>query len=97
MEIWGHPHLHGGPEHQQGQGLILAHLDRKAHLSRPTTAILAFTWTITHPTPSVLHADQRGVRPFLIWTLGLEFLGHPRPHREPQHQQGQGLILEHIS
>ena len=23
---WGHPHPHGGPQHQQGQGLILEHV-----------------------------------------------------------------------
>ena len=55
-------------------------LNRKALLSRSPTANLAFRRTIAHPTPSVFHADQRGMRPFLIQTLGLEFLGHPHPH-----------------
>ena len=34
---------------------------------------------------------------FLIRTLGPEFWDHPHPHGGTQHQQGQGLILEHIS
>ena len=55
---------------------------------------LAFRPTIAHPTPSVFHADQRGMRKFLIWTLGPEFWGHPQPHGQPQHQQGQELTLE---
>ena len=32
--------------------------------------------------------------PPYIW---VEFWGHPCPHESPQHQQGQILILEHIS
>ena len=35
-----------------------------------------------------------------FWTppnICVEFWGHPHPHGEPQHQQCQGLILEHIS
>ena len=44
--------------------------------------------------PSVFHADQRGMCTFLIRTLGPELQVHPRPHGRPQHQQGQGLILE---
>ena len=72
-------------------------LNRKALLSRPATAILAFKWTITHHTPSVFCADQRGNRRFFIQTLGPEFWGHPCPHGEPQHLGSQGLILEHIS
>ena len=61
------------------------------------TANLAFRPNIAHPTPSVFDADQRGMRTFLIGTLGPEFQGHPHPHGGPQHPQGQGLILEHIS
>ena len=72
-------------------------LDRKTLLSRPATAILALKWNITHHTPSVFHADQRGNRRFLIRTLGPELRHHPHPHGGPKHQQGQGLILEHIS
>ena len=71
--------------------------NRKAHLSLPTTAILAFKWTITHPTPSVFHADQRGMRAFFIRTLWPEFWSNPRPHGGPKHQQCQELILEHNS
>ena len=51
----------------------------------------------TYSTPSVFHADKHGMRTLQIWTLGTELQGHPQPHREPQYQQGQGLILEHIS
>ena len=50
-----------------------AYLDRKALLSRPLMANLAFEPSIGHPTPSVFHADQRGMFGFLIRTLGLEF------------------------
>ena len=60
------------------------------------TASLAFRKSKGHPTPSVFHADQRGIEEFLIWTLGPELWGHPHPHGGPQHQQGQELILEHI-
>ena len=74
-----------------------ANLNRKTHLSRPATANLAFRLPLTYPTPSVFHADQRGMRTFFIRTLGPEFQGHPHPHGGPQHQQGQGLILEHTS
>ena len=76
---------------------IVKNLDRKALLSLSATAILAFKWTITHHTPSVFCPDRRGNRRFLIQTLGPEFWGHPHPHGEPQQQQGQKLILEHIS
>ena len=48
---------------------------------------------INYPTPSVFHADQRGMLGFWIRTLRSEFWGHPQPHGEPQHQQGQGLIF----
>ena len=68
------------------------YLNRKAHLSRYLTAILALSASIADPTPSVFHAGQRGMRKFLIWTLGPEFWGHPQPHGEPRHQQGQGLM-----
>ena len=73
------------------------YLDRKALVSLPATANLAFNLTITHQTPSVFRTDQRGNRRFLIQTLGPEFWGHPHPHGEPQHLGGQGLILEHIT
>ena len=44
--------------------------NRKAHLSLSTMAILAFRVTIAHPTSSIFHADQCGMRGFLIpwWT-----------------------------
>ena len=71
-------------------------LDRKALLSRYPKANLAFMRFTTHSTPSVFHAEQCGMLGFWIRTLGPEFWGHPQPHGEPQHQQGQGLILEHI-
>ena len=29
VEFWGHPHPHGGPQHQQGQGLIFQHTSWK--------------------------------------------------------------------
>ena len=61
------------------------------------TANLAFRPNIAHPTPSVFDADQRGMRTFLIRTLGPELQRYPHPHGGPQHQQGQGLILKHIS
>ena len=77
--------------------LVIFYLNRKTHLSRAPTAILAFKWTNAHPTPSVFHADQLDVCKFLIRTLGLEFWGHPYPHGGPQHQQGQGLIFQHTS
>ena len=47
-----------------------------------------------HSTPLVFHPDQRGMRGYLIRTLGPELWGQPHPHGGPQHQQGQGLILE---
>ena len=50
-----------------------SHLNRKAHLSRSPLANLAFRWPLTYPTPSVFHADQRGMRRFLIRTLWPEF------------------------
>ena len=71
-------------------------LDRKALLSHPLTANSAISRTITHHTPSVFPTDQRGMRAFFIWTQGPEFRGHSCPRGGPQHQQGQGLILEHI-
>ena len=74
-----------------------ANLNRKAHLSRSPLANLAFRWPLTYPTPSVFHADQRGMRGFLIRILGLELWGQPHSHGGPQHQQGQGLILEDTS
>ena len=46
---------------------------------------------------SVFNAYQRGMCRFLIWTLGPELRGHPHPHGGPQHQQCQGLIIEHTS
>ena len=73
------------------------YLDRKALMSPYLKANLAFMRSITHSTPSVFYADQRGMLGFLIRTLGPEIWGHPQPHEEPQHQQGQGLILENIS
>ena len=72
-------------------------LDRKALMSPYLKANLAFMRSITHSTPSVFYADQRGMLGFLIRTLGPEIWGHPQPHEEPQHQQGQGLNLENIS
>ena len=60
-------------------------------------ASLAFRWPLTYPTPLVFRADQRGMINILIQTLGPEFWGHPHRHGGPQHQQGQGLILEHTS
>ena len=72
-------------------------LNRKTHLSLPATANLAFRWPLTYLTPSVFHADQHGMLTFLIRTLGPVFWHHPQPHGEPQHQEGQELILEHIS
>ena len=77
--------------------LCNTYLDRKTLLSRPLTASLVLRQSLAHPTPSVFHADQRGVRKFFIRTLGPEIWGHPHPHGEPQHQQGQGLILGQIS
>ena len=61
------------------------------------TANLAFRGYLTYVTPSHCHTDQHGMRPFLIRTLGPELQGHPHPHGGPHHQQGQGLIIEHIS
>ena len=61
------------------------------------TANLAFRSSIAHTTRSVFHADQRDMRTFLIRTLGPEFQGHSHPHEGPQHQQGQGLILKHVT
>ena len=61
------------------------------------TASLAFRQPKGHPTPSVFHAVQRGMEDFWIKTLGPELWGKPHPHGGPQHQQGQGLILEHTS
>ena len=75
----------------------LRYPNKKAHLAPCFTANLPFGGNIAHPTPSVFHADQRGGGTFLIWTLWLEFWGHPRIHGDPQHQQHQGLILEHNS
>ena len=60
-------------------------------------ASLAFRWPFTSLSPSVFDADQRGGGDFFIRALGLELQGHPHPHGGPQHQQGQGLILEHVS
>ena len=47
------------------------------------------------PYPLVFHADQRGGCTFLIWTLWPEFWRHPCLHWDPQHQQHQGLIVDH--
>ena len=47
------------------------------------TANLAFRMIFAHPTPSVFHADHHGGCAFLIWTLGLELRGHPRPLGDP--------------
>ena len=74
---------------------FVSYLYRKGLKARYLTARLAFRQPLRHPTHSVFHADQRGIGGFLILTLGPEFWGHPHPHGEPQHQQGQGLILEH--
>ena len=71
--------------------------NRKAHPAPCSTANSPIRGNIAYPTPLVFHADQRDGGTFLIWTLWLEFWSHPRLHGEPQHQQGQGLILEHIS
>ena len=73
----------------------LTNPNRKALLSRSSTAILAFRWTYSGLTPSVFNADHHGMVKFLIRTLGPELQGHPHPHGAPHHQQGQGLILEH--
>ena len=43
------------------------------------------------------HDDQHGGCAFLIWTLWPEIWSNPRLHGGPQHQQGQGLTLEHTS
>ena len=40
------------------------------------------------------HQESGNTLGFFIRTPGPEFWGHPHPHGEPQHQQGQGLILE---
>ena len=70
-------------------------LNRKAHLSLSATASLAFRWPLTYPTPSVFHADQRGMINIWIRTLWPEFWSNPCPHGGPQHQQDQGKISEH--
>ena len=70
-----------------------SYLYRKGLKAMYPTASLAFRHPKGHPTPSVFHADQRGIGAFLIWTLGLELWGHPHPHGGPQHQQAQELIL----
>ena len=31
VELWGHPHCHGEPQHQKGQGLILEHISLKRY------------------------------------------------------------------
>ena len=90
------------PSKQQGSKKHWAfatnvNLYRKGLKARYLTASLDCRQPLSHPTPSVFHAEQHGMRTFLIRTLGLEFQGHPHPHGGPQHQQGQGLILEHIS
>ena len=54
-------------------------------------------WGSRVVTGAVFHADQRGMRTFLIRTLGQELRGHPHPHGGPQRQQGQELVLERIS
>ena len=66
------------------------HPNRKAQLSRWSTANLAFRWTLTHVTPSVFHAEQRSGCAFLIWTLWPEFWSNPHLHGGPQHQQIPG-------
>ena len=71
------------------------YLYRKGLKALYLTASLAFRQPLSHPTPSVFHADQRGIGGFLIGTLGPELWGHPHPHGGPQRQQGQELILEH--
>ena len=73
------------------------YLDRKAYPSLPATAILAFKWNIAHPPPSVFHADHCAMCSFLIRTLWPELQAHSIPMGGPQHQQHQGLILEHFS
>ena len=51
---------------------------------RPATANFASRKTIAYPTPSVFHADQRGMCPFLIRTPGPEFWGpSPSPWGTP--------------
>ena len=89
--------MHISVPNRQNTVPLHLNLNRKALLSRSPTAILAFKWIITYPTPSFFHADQRGMRAFLIQTLGPEFWGHPHPNGGPQHQQGQGLIFQHTS
>ena len=40
----------------------------------------AFRLIIDHPTPSVFHADRRGMPAFWIRTLGPELQSHPHSH-----------------
>ena len=79
----------------ESNNLVHVYLDRKALLSLSPTASLAFMLPLTYPTPSVFHADQRGMINIWIRTLWPEFWSNPRPHGGPQHQQGQRLILVH--
>ena len=50
-----------------------------------------------HKRHYVRHGKTSGLNSFPplpdIW---VQSWGHPHPHEGPQHQQGQGLILEHI-
>ena len=41
-------------------------LNRKAHLSLSPMANLTLRWTFAHPAPSVFHADECGMRNFLM-------------------------------
>ena len=82
---------------QQVVLLLTDILYRKGLKARYLTASLAFRQPLSYPTPSVFHAEQRGMRTFFIQTLGLELRGYPHPHGVPQHQQCQALILEHSS
>ena len=50
--------------------LALVNLNRKALISVYPTAILAFRPSITHHTPSVFDADQRGIGEFFLSGLG---------------------------
>ena len=45
------------------------YLYRKGLKARYLTASLALRWTLTHDIPSVFHADQHGMRPFLNFGL----------------------------
>ena len=57
-----------------------------------------YKWTITNPALQILMLMNVVGGAFLPAVLdpGAGVMGHPHPLGRPQHQQGQGLILEHI-